>query len=182
MAEDHAYLVLWLCELICKAVFIAPATNNKKLQSLKDASTVKLSIEGVKCQLVLNERSICSVTIRNLSNTSIADNVSVRIDGKVAEEIGYATGFDPFHASDLAPSAGHRSINPAGMADFVFPDSVNEMVYLLTIPGGRKLRKAQTFKLTVSSSTSPAFREEFVIVEKDYNQISIIKNIEFHGL
>lgn len=179
------YVIFWGLEIFFKAVVVEPVkmhTNQlAKIAQLEDAAKPKLSITEVRCQWKF-DTCLCCATIRNMSKTVTAENVSVRIEGRLSEDLGYAPGFNPFHIADLTPSSGHRSINPDSTADFVFPEDLNEMVFILgfQVPQSHEER-AQTFALTASSSTSPAVRQEFVVVEDQMSHVRVIKNILFTG-
>ncbi len=178
------YVIFWMIEMCWKAVFVVPAQIHREqkesIEQSAAAAAIKLSIEGVRCQWEFSKCTCCA-TVRNLSKTSSADNVSVRVDGKLTAQVGYAPGFNPFHISDLTPHSGLRSINPDSAADFIFPDAVSELVFVLGFqtPQSGKKREPQIIVLTASSSTSPTVREEFLIVEKDWQQVAVIKNITF---
>ena len=162
----------------------APAKINRQQQEaitkLNEASAVKLFIERVTCQRPIDGDYDCRVTIRNLSENTVADNVSVRLSGRDITGL-YREGYNPFHECDLLPCAGTNRINPGASADFVFPPLFNQ---LITVLGHRIYCRTiklppQTFKLTISSSSCPSFPEEFVMVENDKSQMSIVKNIIF---
>lgn len=168
----------WIGALMLEAAFKKHREQDERIKAFEDAGTVKLAIERVFYQNDISKGYLCRVTVRNISKTTPADNVHVRMLGEVVPGV-FFDGYSPFKEPDLLPASDSRSINPDTPSDWIFPESFNQLARHLTqyidvarINYGAKTgKRTQTFSIEASSKTSPRAIAQFEIAQDQYGEL-----------
>ena len=150
----------WLSFLMLLAAFNKHQEQQARIKNLEEAGAIKMTIDAISYQHDISKGRSCRVTVRNISTTTVAENVHVRISGEVVPGV-FFEGYSPFNEPDLLPASGSRSINPGSASDWLFPDSFNQLADCLTdrIQVAHTLYNTpellQTFSIQASGASSP---------------------------
>lgn len=170
--------LLWIMFLMLIAAFKKHKKQETIIAAWELTATPKLEIRGITFRRSMQGGDSCRVVIHNPSETTKAENVSVRVSGIVQYKDIFVEGYDPFHESDLIPSSGHRDINPKSTADFNFPNDLNHMIHIIRNRSG-SFRPAenqkQTLKFEASSSNSIPASVEFIVNVEQWDKVAFEK-------
>jgi hypothetical protein len=164
-------LLFWFCFLALMAAFNKHKKQQTIIEAYDNAKIPKLEILDVVYHRPASGDDACSVSIKNLSKTTKAENVHVIISGKLIQGV-LKEGFNPFFEPDCIPTSGVRTINADSPAHFKFPEKfmtlLNGIEALMTMGNYGKHGK-QVFTVTASSADSAATSAVFSI-ERDQTQ------------